>query len=169
MPRSMFQLGVTHAAYRSSAGFRAEVQREEEQKWEWVVPKEEEAPSMPAKSAGSDDKRSVFRGAQCCSRTPPSWLPSLPAPSPSKRRTQPAEGFPCGVGSRLRQSLPQPPKRWMTGEIASLTTLMRQIGVGTQGGAEALAIIHQLFHDEWVIASLRGPLARIKVDEKVSG
>ena len=36
------------------------------------------------------------------------------------------------------------------GEIAALTTSMRQIGVGTPGGAEALAIFHQLFHDGWV-------------------
>ena len=34
------------------------------------------------------------------------------------------------------------------GEIAALTTTMRQLGVGSQGGAEALAIFHQLLHDE---------------------
>ena len=34
------------------------------------------------------------------------------------------------------------------GEIAALTTAMRQIGVGTQGGAEALASFHQLLYDE---------------------
>ena len=45
------------------------------------------------------------------------------------------------------------------GEIAALTTSMRQIGVGTPGGAEALAIFHQLLHDEWMTGSLRGPLA----------
>ena len=43
---------------------------------------------------------------------------------------------------------------------------MRQIGVGTPGGAEALAIFHQLLYDEWTTGSLSGPLARIKVDEK---
>ena len=52
------------------------------------------------------------------------------------------------------------------GEIAALTTSMRQIGVCTPGGAEALAIFHQLLHDEWMTGSLSGPLARIKVDEK---
>ena len=41
------------------------------------------------------------------------------------------------------------------GEIAALTTSMRQIGVG-----------HQLLYDDWMTGSLRGPLARIKVDEK---
>ena len=40
------------------------------------------------------------------------------------------------------------------GEIAALTTSMRQIGVGTQGGAEALAIFHQLLYDEWMTGSV---------------
>ena len=39
-----------------------------------------------------------LREAQCCSKTSPSWLPSPHAPSPSKQRTQPAEGSPCGIG-----------------------------------------------------------------------
>ena len=52
------------------------------------------------------------------------------------------------------------------GEFAALTTSMRQIGVCTPGGAEALAIFHQLLYDEWMTGSLSGPLARIKVDEK---
>ena len=52
------------------------------------------------------------------------------------------------------------------GEVAALTTSMRQIGVGTPGGAEALSIFRQLLYDEWMTGSLRGPLARIKVDEK---
>ena len=52
------------------------------------------------------------------------------------------------------------------GEIAALTTAMRQLGVGSQGGAEALAIFHQLLSDEWVAGSLNEPLTRIKIDEK---
>ena len=52
------------------------------------------------------------------------------------------------------------------GEIASLSTSMRQIGVGTQGDAEALAIFHQLLYDEWTVGSLNGPLARTIVDKK---
>ena len=52
------------------------------------------------------------------------------------------------------------------GEIAALTTSMRQIGVGTPGGAEALAIFHEYFFDEWITGSLSAPLARINVDEK---
>ena len=51
------------------------------------------------------------------------------------------------------------------GEIAALTTAMRQIGVGSQGGADALAICHQLLFDEGAEGSLTEPLARIKVHE----
>ena len=43
---------------------------------------------------------------------------------------------------------------------------MRQIGVGTPGGAEALAILHQLLHDIWSAGELPSALARIKVDER---
>ena len=46
------------------------------------------------------------------------------------------------------------------GEIAALTLAIRQLGVGSQGGAEALAIFHQ--HS----TTFGIPLARIKVDEK---
>ena len=35
------------------------------------------------------------------------------------------------------------------GEIAALTTAMQQLEVGSQGGAEALAILHLLLYDEW--------------------
>ena len=51
------------------------------------------------------------------------------------------------------------------GEIAALTTAMRQLGVGSQGG-EALAIFRQPINDESASGSLATPLARIKVDEK---
>ena len=52
--------------------------------------------------------------------------------------------------------------------IAALTTSMRQIGVGTPGGAEALAIFHQLLYDEWMTGSLGKPLAQNQVDEKIA-
>ena len=51
-------------------------------------------------------------------------------------------------------------------EIAALMTAMRQLGVGFHGGAEALAIFHQLIYNDWASGSLNEPLARIKVDEK---
>ena len=52
------------------------------------------------------------------------------------------------------------------GEIAALMTAMRQLGVGSQGGAEALAIFDRLTCDERVAGSLNAPLAGVKTDEK---
>ena len=46
-----------HAAYRSGTKLRTVEQREDEQKWERVIPKEEAGYSTLAQSAGSDDKR----------------------------------------------------------------------------------------------------------------
>ena len=50
-------------------------------------------------------------------------------------------------------------------EIGALTTGMRQLDVGSQGGAEAHAIFHQLTFDERTSGTLVAPLAKIKVDE----
>ena len=50
-------------------------------------------------------------------------------------------------------------------KIAALMTAMRQEGVGSKGGTEALSIFHQLIFDEWVAGSLNTPLARIKIHE----
>ena len=52
------------------------------------------------------------------------------------------------------------------GDIAALMTAMRQLGVGSRGGAEALVIFHQPICDEWASGSLNTPLARNKVDEQ---
>ena len=52
------------------------------------------------------------------------------------------------------------------GEITALTAAMRQLGVGSQGGAEARAIFHQFLFDEWTSGTLLPPLGRIKVDER---
>ena len=52
------------------------------------------------------------------------------------------------------------------GEFSAMTTSMRQIGVGTPGGAEALAIFHQLLYDERITGACSVSLARFKVDEK---
>ena len=77
-----------HAAYRSATRFRAEVQREEEQQWDWVVPKRGEACSMPANLQVQRTSVQFSQGAQCCSKTSPSWLPLPPAPLLSKRKIQ---------------------------------------------------------------------------------
>ena len=44
---------------------------------------------------------------------------------------------------------------------------MRQLGVGSQRGAGALYIFHQLIFDEWTSGTVDTPLARIKVDETI--
>ena len=72
------------------------------------------------------------------------------------------------MGEFLRKHVSRRLLALSEGEIAALTTSLRQIGVGTPGGAEALAIFHQLLYHEWMTGSLRGPLARIKVDEKTA-
>ena len=64
----------------------------------------------------------------------------------------------------IKDNSNQPLVRIFCGECCE--NLQIQIGVATQGGAEALAIFHQLLHDEWMTGSLSGPLARIKVDEE---
>ena len=73
---------------------------------------------------------------------------------------------PIQMGEFLRKYVSRRLLALSEGEIAALTTSMRQIGVGTPGGAEALAIFHQLLYDEWMTGSLMGPPARIKVDER---
>ena len=45
-------------------------------------------------------------------------------------------------------------------EIAALTAAMRQLGVGSEVGAEALASLHQLIFDEWTSGTPDTPLAR---------
>ena len=46
------------------------------------------------------------------------------------------------------------------------TASLRQLGVGSWGGAETLAIFHQLIFDERTSGTPDTPLARIEVDEK---
>ena len=70
------------------------------------------------------------------------------------------------MGELLRKYVSRRLLALSEGEIAALTTAMRQLGVGSQGGAEALAIFPQLLCDEKAEGSLTEPLARIKVDEK---
>ena len=54
------------------------------------------------------------------------------------------------------------------GEIVGLTTSVRQIGVGTPGGAGVFGHLPSApFLDDWMTGSHREPLARSKVDEKI--
>ena len=70
------------------------------------------------------------------------------------------------MGEFLRKCVSRRLLALSEGESASLMTATRQLGVGSQSGAEALAIFHQLLCDEWAEGSLTEPLARIKVDKK---
>ena len=51
-------------------------------------------------------------------------------------------------------------------DIERVMIAMRQLGVRTSGGAEALAIFHQVVYEVWQAGLLTKPVARIKVDEK---
>ena len=67
-----------------------------------------------------------------------------------KHDVDPEQVRPIQMGELLRKFVSQLLLALSDGEIAALTTSMRQIGVGTPGGAEALAIFHQLLFDEWM-------------------
>ena len=67
---------------------------------------------------------------------------------------------PFQMGEFLRKYVSRRLLALSDGEIAALTTTMRQLGVGSQGGAEALAIFHQLSFDESTSGTLDTPLAR---------
>ena len=83
-----------------------------------------------------------------------------------QQEVDPKKVRPIQTGEFLRKYVSRRLLALSEGEIAALTTSIRQIGVGTPGGAEALPIFHQLLFDERMAGSLSGPLARIKVDEK---
>ena len=53
-----------------------------------------------------------------------------------------------------------------TNDIQKVMVAMRQLGVSMSGGAEALAIFHQLLYDIWREGGMTRPIARIKIDEK---
>ena len=83
-----------------------------------------------------------------------------------QQEVDPKKVRPIQMGEILRKYLSRRLLALSEGGIAALTTAMRQIGVGSQGGAEALAIFNQLLYEEKASGSLNEPLARIKVDEK---
>ena len=82
-----------------------------------------------------------------------------------QQHVDPKKVRPIQMGEFLRKYVSRRLLALSEAEIAALTS-MRQIGVGTPGGADALAIFRLLQNDEWMTGSLSGPLARIKVDEQ---
>ena len=83
-----------------------------------------------------------------------------------QQEVDPQKVWPVQMGEFLRKCVSWRLLALNEGEIAALTTAMRQFGVGSEGGAEALATFHQLLYDEWAAGAPTEPLARIKVDEK---
>ena len=83
-----------------------------------------------------------------------------------QQEVDPQKVRPIQMGEFLRKYVSRRLLALNEGEISALTAAVRQLGVGSQGGAEALAIFHQLLLDEWAAGALTEPLARIKVDEK---
>jgi hypothetical protein len=73
---------------------------------------------------------------------------------------------PIQMGEFLRKYVSRRLLALSATDITRIMVSTRQLGVGTSGGAEALAIFHQLVYGEWIAGGLRGPLARIKIDEK---
>ena len=73
---------------------------------------------------------------------------------------------PIQMGEHLRKWVTKRLQHLNEADINRVMTAMRQLGVGTSGGAEALATLHQLLYEIWRDGELERPLARIKVDER---
>ena len=94
------------------------------------------------------------------------WIPSLTEAQEITADVPRKFARPIHMGEFSRKYVSRRLFALSEGEIAALMTAMRQQGVGSQGGAEALAIFHQLIYDLWSSGSLKATLARIKGDEK---
>ena len=73
---------------------------------------------------------------------------------------------PIQMGEFLRKWVSRRLLKLNVADIEVVMSAMRQLGVRSQGGAEALAIFQQCVYDLWKSGSLARPLARIKIDEK---
>ena len=73
---------------------------------------------------------------------------------------------PIQIGEFLRKFVSGRLPALSEGEIAAFTAAMHQLGFGSQGGADAIAIFHQFIYNEWASGTLVTPLTRIKVDQK---
>ena len=76
------------------------------------------------------------------------------------------------LSQKRRRSLEVDPKKGLTHPDGGVSANMfpgdplRQLGDGSQEGAEALAIFQQLIFDEWMSGTLDTLLVRIKVGER---
>ena len=87
--------------------------------------------------------------------------PDGPAAAPETPKVRPLQ-----MGEFLRKWISRRLLRLSEVDIGRVMIAMRQLGLGTAGGAEALALFHQLIYVLWKRGALPQPLARIKVDEK---
>ena len=69
---------------------------------------------------------------------------------------------PIHMGEFLRTCVSRRLSALSEGEFAAFTAAVRQLGVDSQGGPEALAIFHRLLIDEWAAGTVDTPLAGIK-------
>ncbi len=86
----------------------------------------------------------------------------LSAPSASG----PPKVRPIQMGEFLRKWVSKRLHKLNEADISRVMAAMRRLGVGTSGGAEALATLHQLLYEVWRDGDLERPLARIKIDER---
>eukprot|EP00973_Karenia_brevis_P018306 2512919-Karenia_brevis.AAC.1 len=84
----------------------------------------------------------------------------------SVSQEQSAKVRPIQMGEFMRKYVSRRLHSLNESDMSKTMAAMRQLGVGVKGGAEALAIFHQLLYDMWSEGSLSRPMARIKVDEK---
>ena len=78
---------------------------------------------------------------------------------------EPVKVRPIQMGEFMRKYVSRRLLAINSADTAKTLAAMRQLGAGTAGGAEALAIFHQLLFDAWTAGRLNKTLARVKVDE----
>ncbi len=78
---------------------------------------------------------------------------------------EPPKVRPIQMGEWLRRWVSRRNLALNKADIEKVTVAMRQLGVGTAGGAEALALFQQVVYELWKEGRLERPLARVKIDE----
>ena len=78
---------------------------------------------------------------------------------------EPPKVRPIQMGEWLRRWVSRRNLALNKADIEKVTVAMRQLGVGTVGGAEALALFQQVVYELWKEGRLERPLARVKIDE----
>lgn len=84
------------------------------------------------------------------------------APQPPRPR---AQVRPIQMGEFLRKFVSRRLQAVSAKDISRVMTAARQLGVGTSGGAESLAIFQQEVYLLWKAGELPRPLARVKIDQ----